>query len=149
MQVVLNAGGTDNTAIADIDKITFGSGSMLLAGTAKSFAVSDVRKIVFGSGMVPAQTREVPALSRNVTHVRRLADGRLSLSLTLRRRGDVSIAVIDLAGRKLHRMCAGRPEGAQSIVWDPADGLALADGSYVLRVETDGSQFSHRFTVVR
>lgn len=80
------------------------------------------------------------------------SDGAFSVSALLPRAGHARARVFDASGRLVRALDGGAlPAGVAAFRWDGRDegGRAVAEGTYLLRVDSGGSSASRKMTVVR
>ncbi len=78
--------------------------------------------------------------------------GTTAMELALSSSGPVSLAIFDPSGRRVRRLVDGDvAAGSRRVVWDGRDdaGARVADGLYLVRLETAGSRQTRRVVVVR
>ncbi len=78
--------------------------------------------------------------------------GRTSLVYHLSRRGEVSVAIYDVAGRLVRRLVSGPMEaGSHTVHWDGRDGSgrSVASGVYLAKLVAAGDRDTRRLVVVR
>ena len=74
------------------------------------------------------------------------------LDFQLPRAGDLTVEVLDLAGRRVRALAAGpRPAGATTVTWDLVDqsGTRVRPGVYLVRARGAGAQATRRVVVLR
>jgi hypothetical protein len=75
-----------------------------------------------------------------------------NIVLYLERSQEVRLTILDLSGRLVRELATGlQPAGRQTIVWDGADlaGRPVSSGSYLLKLESEGSIESRKLMLVR
>ncbi len=76
----------------------------------------------------------------------------VTLQLALRAPGEATVAVYDVAGRRVRTLVRGvQPAGARVVTWDGRDdaGAALAPGAYIVRLECGEVRESRAVRLVR
>jgi hypothetical protein len=76
----------------------------------------------------------------------------VGVQLSLKSTGAASVAVFDVAGRRVRTLVQGvQPAGSRIVAWDGRDdaGLQLAPGAYIVRLETAGVRESRTVRLVR
>ena len=142
-----NIVGTGLPAVPVYDLKVHGPTRTLVAGThgrsIHSIDLNDVTGVPDGDGV-----HSVVSLSSHPNPFR----GETTVSFTLSTPSTVTLGVYDIAGHRVRKLASG-PSGAGSheITWDGRNdaGLAVANGTYFVRLETGGDVRVGKMTVMR
>ncbi len=110
------------------------------------------RQIVFDAGDAVDAAPAPPARTAFASVSPNPSPGGLRVAFTLARPGRVSLAVFDLAGRRVRELFdETREAGVHRVAWDGRDaaGHAVPAGLYVLRLDAPGTIATRRVTIVR
>jgi hypothetical protein len=147
----------DTNATPDTDydgTLTFSSGDEALPGaTAQPDLVVSLHAKVNASAVGVAPTARIPTVTRFYPPAPNPLDDRTQLRLDLAREARVSLAIYDLAGRRVSTVAEGTlPAGEYHYEWNgrSEQGAMLGSGLYFARVMLDGAVLhTARLAVVR
>jgi hypothetical protein len=108
-----------------------------------------VRTANGGPTSIPSETGDVVVLERSVPNPARDA---VSVGFSLPVPADATISIVDVAGRLVRELHAGRlSAGAQTVGWDARDagGRQVASGIYFVRLETAGEARIEKLVILR
>lgn len=151
MSTAYGEGGPDNAPIVVAEGVPadgFGQ-SIVIEVPASSF-------LMFRAGSGSVDTPEVAAGSATGLQLSRISpnpgSGARSIAFTLPREAQVTVDVVDLAGRRVARVTdETRAAGAHSVTWDGRDsgGNRVAAGTYWVRVQGGGEIATRKLTVLQ